>query len=63
MLLIVAVEEEFVVKRAPLPRQFVIGRPASFIFAVKGGGSSLCGRHCHNNGLGGRDDAYDSAIK
>ncbi len=61
-MLIVAVEEEFVVKRAPLPQKFVVGRPTSFIVTVEGG-LSLCGRHRHNNGLGGRTDAYDSAIK
>ncbi len=39
-------------------------RAANIIHCCRRGGwSSLCGRHCHNNGLGGRDDAYDSAIK
>jgi hypothetical protein len=42
-LLIVAVEEEFILKWAPLPRQFVVGQPTSFIVAVKGGGCHCAG--------------------
>jgi hypothetical protein len=34
---------QFVVKRAPLPQQFVVGQPTSFIVAVKGGGCHYAG--------------------